>query len=400
MRNELDSQGKTATLDVVLPGIAGDGAGKYPTLIRAVARIKKACAMANRDIAALAPEKADAIMQACDAVMDGKFADHFPMSIYGDAASLNGAANGALARCADEILAGGGNSGAVGSVDPDAHVNLCGSAVEVISTAKGFVVHEELGKLIHAAEVFADGLDVKAEECRDVVKTGRLYLRDAGPVTLGQEFAAYASGIRRMIRRLTEERGRWSVHFMGSGVLGTCPDSLSAFRVAVGVALSRVLGREIRDAENAMDARQAMDGIILAHAHIQASAALVWKVARDIRIMTSGPRAGFAEIVIPPVQPGSSIMPGKVNPVIPEMVLLTCDQVSANHAGLNFAAHSGYLESGSSSALPVKAVMDSADLLSRTMIIFTEKCINGIRANRDRLPREEEHLCGLKHPAV
>jgi len=370
-----------------------DTLDRYPVYVKAVAQIKKACAMANKEIGALDGTKADAIMQACDEMIAGRFAGNFPVCIYrGSGTPFNMAANEVLAHRANEILTGDRNSG---GVHPNTHVNMCQSSNDVIPTAKGFVVHEELGKTIDAAGILAASLERKAEEYKDVVKLGRTCLQDAVPITLGQEFGAYAAGIRRMIGRLKQERENWNTDIMGATAIGTGMGCMPGFRAAIHKKLSQVLGREIRCAGNLIDAQQAMDGMILAHAHLQALAVLVWKIGRDVRTMTSGPRAGLADIVIPPVQPGSSIMPGKVNPVIPEMVNMTCDQVSANHAGLAFGAHAGYLELGSSSALPVKAVMDSADLLSRTMVIFATRCIDGIAANAERCREKAERSIAL-----
>lgn len=404
MRKEYDPLGEMMLPDNVYYGIETernrralaaneDTLDRYPAYVKAVAQVKKACAMANKEIGAFDAAKADAVMKACDEMMEGKFAGNFPICIYrGSGTPFNMAANEVLAHRANEILSGDRNSG---EVHPNTHVNMCQSSNDVIPTAKGFVVYEELGKAVKAAEFLAESLARKAEEFKDVIKLGRTCLQDAVPMTLGQEFAAYATGIRRMAGRLRRERENWNTDIMGATAIGTGIGCMPGFRALVHKKLSEVLGREIRCAENLIDSQQAMDSVIIAHAHLQALAALVWKIARDVRYMTSGPRAGLADIVIPPVQPGSSIMPGKVNPVIPEMVSLSCDQVSANHAGLAFGAFAGYLELGSSSAVPVKAIMDSSDLLSRTMVIFAERCIDGITANVERCRVQAEHSISL-----
>lgn len=404
MRKERDPLGEMMLPDNVYYGIEtarncqalaanSDNIDNYPAYITAVAQVKKACAMANKEIKALETNKADAIMEACDEMAAGKFAGSFPICIYrGSGTPFNMAANEILAHRANEILDGDKNSG---SVHPNTHVNMCQSSNDVIPTAKGFVVYKELAKTVTAAKHFAESLERKAEEFKGVVKLGRTCLQDAVPMTLGQEFAAYATGIRRMARRIRREQENWNTDIMGATAIGTGMGCMPGFRQTIHKKLSEVLGRKIKCAENLTDAQQAMDGMIIAHAHLQALSALVWKISRDMRFMTSGPRAGLGDILIPPVQPGSSIMPGKVNPVIPEMVNMSCDQVSANHAGLAFGAHAGYLELGSSSALPVKAVMDSADLLSRTMVIFADRCIDGIQANVERCRERAERSTSL-----
>ena len=157
---------------------------------------------------------------------------------------------------------------------------------------------------------------------------------------------------------------------------------MPGFRAVIDKHLSEVCGRPIHTEEDLYDGMMATDGLVIAHAHLQALATLVWKVARDIRLLGSGPRAGFGEINLPAVAPGSSIMPGKVNPVIPEMVFLSTDRVCANHAGLVSGVLSGWLELGTSSGIPIKSFIESADLISRTMRVFADKCIKGITANR------------------
>ena len=170
---------------------------------------------------------------------------------------------------------------------------------------------------------------------------------------------------------------------MGGTAVGTGMSCLPGFRQVIAQHLSDVCGRPIETEEDLFDGMMATDGLVIAHAHVQALATLVWKMARDIRLLASGPRAGFGEINLPAVAPGSSIMPGKVNPVIPEMVFLTTDRVSANHTGLVAGILSGWLELGTSSGILVKSFIESCDLLARSMRIFAAKCIDGITANRE-----------------
>ena len=212
---------------------------------------------------------------------------------------------------------------------------------------------------------------------------GRTCLQDAVPLTLGQEFGAYGHAARRLEKRLKIEREHWNKSCLGGTAVGTGMSCLPGFRAVIAEKLTEVCGRSIETEEDLFDGMMATDGLVIAHAHVQALATLVWKAARDIRLLGSGPRAGFGEINLPAVAPGSSIMPGKVNPVIPEMVFLTTDRVSANHTGLVMGVLSGWLELGTSSGIPVKSFIESCDLLSRSMKVFVDKCVSGITANRE-----------------
>lgn len=261
-------------------------------------------------------------------------------------------------------------------------MNMCQSTNDLIPSAKEMVVYDEMGKVIKAAEYFAEVLRSKADEFADVIKMGRTCLQDAVPMTLGQEFGAFAHAAERLVKRLKTEQARWNQSCIGGTCVGTGMGCMPGFRAVIDKHLSEVCGRPIHTEEDLYDGMMATDGLVIAHAHLQALATLVWKVARDIRLLGSGPRAGFGEINLPAVAPGSSIMPGKVNPVIPEMVFLSTDRVCANHAGLVSGVLSGWLELGTSSGIPIKSFIESADLISRTMRVFADKCIKGITANR------------------
>lgn len=350
----------------------------YP---KAIAKVKIACARANCEIGALDPEKAKAIEEAAKELIAGKFDDQFPVNIYrGVGTPANMAVNEVIAHRANEILAGRKDAGLV---HPNTHVNMCQSTNDVSPTAKEIVVYEVLGTLIERTEHFEEVLAKKADEFKDVIKMGRTCLQDALPITLGMEFAVYRDSVRRLVKRLKEDREHWNRSCLGGTAVGTGMSAMPGFKDAVNRHLSEVLGRPIVGDENLLDGMTSCDGMVITHGIVEALAVSVWHIARDLRLMCSGPRAGFKEIVLPAVAPGSSIMPGKVNPVIPEMIFLTSDQVVANHASLVAGVMSGWLELGTSSSLPIKSIMDSCDLLGRSLTVFADKCIAGTTANKE-----------------
>jgi len=349
---------------------------QYPSYVAAHGKIKKACALANKDIGALDPAKADAICIACDEVIAGKFAADFPLCVFrGAGTPLNMAANEVIANRANEILTGHKGQD---QVHPNTHVNMCQSSNDVSPTAKMIVVYEELGRVLESLDIFEASLAAKAEEFKDVVKMGRTCLQDAIPVTLGQEFGGWLAMIRRNKARIIEERKRWNKSQLGATAIGTGMGCMPGFRDRIAARLSEVCGREIVTDDNLFDGLQSADALVLMHAHLQALGIGVGRIAHELKLMTSGPRAGFGEIVLPACQPGSSIMPGKVNPVIPDMMEQAQQKICANHAGIALAACTGEFELGPSSALLVRGFFDTVDLLAKGMKIFAERCIDGI----------------------
>ncbi len=352
----------------------------YPSYIKSVALCKIACARANQEIGALDAEKAKFIEMAAREVADGKFKKEFVVNIYrGSGTPTNMIVNEVVAHRANELMTGSKN----GPIHPNTHVNMCQSTNDLIPTAKEMVVYDELGKLISATEFFAETLNKKGDEFADVIKMGRTCLQDAVPLTLGHEFHAFGHAALRLAKRLRTEREHWNKSCLGGTAVGTGMSCLPGFRAVIAKHLTSVCERTIETEEDLFDGMMATDGLVIAHAHVQALATLVWKTARDIRLLGSGPRSGIGEINLPAVAPGSSIMPGKVNPVIPEMIFLTTDRVCANHTGLVMGVLSGWLELGTSSGIPIKSFIDSCDLLARSLRVFSEKCIAGITANRE-----------------
>ena len=404
MRKETDALGDMMLPDDVYYGIqtarnrevldiTNDTLAMYPALTRAMALVKKACALTNKDIGAMEGAKADAIAQACDEMADGKFDKDFPLCIFrGSGTPFNMTANEVLGNRANEILTG--HKGA-DAVHPNTHVNMCQSSNDVVPTAKNIAVHGELLRVIEAAAYLEQAFAAKAGEFKDVVKMGRTCLQDAIPITLGQEFSGYAAGIGRNRKLLEETRNRWNKSILGATAVGTGMGCMPGYTGAVNKHLSAVCGREIVPDPNLFDGLQASDGYIVLHAQLHALATVAAKAACDLRFMGSGPKTGFAEITVPAVQPGSSIMPGKVNPVIPEVMILACHRVAGNHTALCFGAFSGELDLGPSSAAPIRSVLTSIDILTRCMRIFADKCVNNISANREHCRAVAERSTSL-----
>lgn len=360
--------------------ICGTTLVSYPQILAAMGRVKKACALTNKQIQTLDAQKADAIIAACDELIAGKFADQFPLSaIGGFGAILNVTANEVLAERANEILAGN-----AGGVCPHDHVNMGQSANDVLRTAKVLAVYDAVGALLGNFAHLEKPLAGKAEALKDIVKVGRVSYRDAVPVTLGQEFSGYHSQIKRIRLRLEEERERWNSVPLGATVLGTGLGCKPGYFDAVCGNLSAVCGREITQSGNLFDAMQSADAYVMLHAHIQSLAICVAKIGIDIRLMASGPRAGLGEIALKALQPGSSIMPGKLNPVVPHMMMQMSQRISANHAGIAMAASSGELDLGSASSVIFKSLLDSMELIGKGMRIFGEKVVASVLPQTER----------------
>lgn len=404
MRRESDALGEMMLPDDVYYGIqternrqclaiTDDPLSDYPAFIKAMALVKKACAITNREIGALDAAKADAVIKACDEMLGGKFDADFPLCIFrGSGTPFNMAVNEILANRANEILTGRKGSD---QVHPNTHVNMCQSSNDVVPTAKAIAIYNELGRVIDAAAHLEAALEEKSLEFATVVKMGRTCLQDALPITLGQEFSGYAAGIRRNRLLLEKERERWNKGVLGATAVGTGMGCMPGYADTIYANLSKVCGRPILRDENLFDGLQASDSFIILHAHLHALATVAAKTAYDLRLMASGPRTGLGEITLPAVQPGSSIMPGKINPVMAEVMILACHQVAGNQAGVGFGVFSGELDLGPSSAVPIRSILKSVDILSRAMILFADKCVKGIRARAEECEKAAERSTSL-----
>jgi len=342
---------------------------------RWLGRIKAAAARANADLGLLDSELAERIASAADRVATGEFDDQFPIDVFqtGSGTSSNTNANEVIATLAGE------------GVHPNDHVNMGQSSNDVFPSAVHLAALAELvGELVPALELLATSLERKAEEFADVVKSGRTHLMDAVPVTLGQEFSGYAAQVRQGIARIRDVMPRLGQIPLGGTATGTGLNTHPEFAARVREQLSADTGLTISAPADPFEAQAARDGLVEASGALKVVAVSLTKIANDLRLMGSGPRAGLSEIFLPELQKGSSIMPGKVNPVIPEVVTQVAAQVIGNDVAITVGGMGGHFELNVYIPLMARNLLDSIELLSSASRLFAEKCVDGIEANRER----------------
>ena len=342
---------------------------------RWLGRIKAAAARVNADLELLDRELADRIAAAGDRIAAGEFDDQFPIDVFqtGSGTSSNMNANEVMATLAGE------------DVHPNDHVNMGQSSNDVFPSAVHLAALGELANdLLPALETLATSLERKAVEFDDVVKSGRTHLMDAVPVTLGQEFGGYAAQIRQGIARVEDAMPRLGQIPLGGTATGTGLNTHPEFAARVRDYLSADTGLTISAPTDHFEAQAARDGLVEASGALKVVAVSLTKIANDLRLMGSGPRAGLAEIFLPELQKGSSIMPGKVNPVMPEVVTQVAAQVIGNDTAITVGGMGGHFELNVYIPLMARNLLDSIELLSNASRLLAEKCIEGIEANRDR----------------
>lgn len=365
----------------------------YPNVVRALAEVKKACALANKEIGALEPHKADAIVQAADEVIAGKFQGQFPVNVFrGCGTSANMNINEVLANRANEILTGkkGDNE-----VNANSHVNMGQSSNDVFPTAEAIVLYREISALLDAVPMLEEALENKVNEFADVVKLGRTLMQDAVPMTLGQCFSGYLAAVKRNKNGLKAYRDEFRTVILGATAIGTGMGIMPGYLEAVYPRLSEVVGFDVIKNENFFDGMQNSDPFLILSAHVKALACVIGKMANDFRILSSGPRAGWGEIVLPANQPGSSIMPGKINPFTCDMMVQIMQQVCANDWAITLSVPSGDTDLGPSAVLNFMGILESMEILRRGIESFTVNCARGIKANRDVCLRYAEESTSL-----
>lgn len=341
------------------------------SLIVALAQIKQACALANAQTGVLEPDVAQAIADAALEVQNSDYSAHFPLDVFqtGSGTSTNMNMNEVLARMASQALGK--------PVHPNDHVNASQSSNDVFPSAIHLAAHNELHmRLRPALRELIQTLDAKAIAFTQVVKSGRTHLMDATPVTLGQEFSGYAQQMRRAVERIDSVQSRLSELPLGGTAVGTGVNTTSSFRRAVFDFLPGMV-----EAENHFEAHGARDALVELSGQLRTAAVALYKIANDIRWMGSGPRAGLRELHLPDLQPGSSIMPGKVNPVICESVRQVCAQVMGNDAAVAFAGSQGDFELNTMLPVIGRNLLESIALLSNVSALFAQRCIAGLEAN-------------------
>ncbi|MFI2184972.1 class II fumarate hydratase [Streptomyces sioyaensis] len=347
--------------------------------IEALARIKGAAAMVNGELGVLDKDIAAAVQEAAAAVAEGQWDDHFPVDVFqtGSGTSSNMNANEVIATLASERLGR--------EVHPNDHVNASQSSNDVFPSSIHIAAASAvLNELIPALEHLAEALERKAEEFAEVVKSGRTHLMDATPVTLGQEFGGYAAQVRYGVERLRASLPRLAELPLGGTAVGTGINTPPGFPAAVIAEVARVTGLPLTEARNHFEAQGARDGIVETSGQLRTIGVGLTKIANDLRWMASGPRTGLAEIALPDLQPGSSIMPGKVNPVIPEAVLMVAAQVTGNDATVAAAGAAGNFELNVMLPVIAKNVLESIRLLANVARLLADRTIDGITADAER----------------
>jgi len=372
------------------------GGRRFPPLfIRSVALVKLACCLANRDLRRIPAAKARAVARAAREVARGGLADQFPLNVFqsGSGTSLNMNVNEVIAGRAAEIL--GGARGDRGLVHPNDDVNMGQSTNNVIPTAMRLSAWTLLPSLLDAIAFLEGELKKKARDFGKVLKSGRTHLQDAVPVTLGGEFRAYASALEKDRRRLKGASSFLLELGIGGSAVGTGINTPPSFRAGAVAHLNRLTGGRFRPARDGLEITQFLTDL----SHLSAMVGLLSqdlnKIASDLRLLASGPATGLREIDLPPVEPGSSIMPGKVNPSIPEALNMICLHVQGNDTAIGRAAQAGQLELNTHMPLVAADLVESIELITAGARIFAERCVRGITANEAVCRRYFERSAGL-----
>ncbi len=354
---------------------------RFPrTFIRSLGLIKQSAAKTNMSLGVLDETIGNAIVAAAQEVIDGKYDRHFVLDVFqtGSGTSTNTNANEVIANLASQIM--GGDLGSR-LVHPNDHVNLGQSSNDVIPTAMHLAALIAIKEdLIPALEFLRDELQQKADRFWPVIKTGRTHLQDATPVRLGQEFLGYAGQAENGVRRLCRAQVALAEVALGGTAVGTGVNTHPEFSTRTCQILSEAAGVSVRETDNHFQAQAALDAIVEASGELKTIAISLHKIANDIRFIACGPRAGLGEITVPEVQPGSSIMPGKVNPVIAESVIQVAAQVVGNDATVTLAGQGGYFELNTMMPVAAYNLLQSIALLAASANNFTEQCVKGIEA--------------------
>jgi len=371
--------------------------------VRALGVVKKAAAQANRDLGLVDDEKADAIIAAADEVIAGDHDDQFPVDVFqtGSGTSSNMNANEVIANRAAEIL---GEDVGERVVHPNDHVNYGQSSNDVIPTAMHVAGLEALVKDVEPAlATLRDALDEQAEAFDGVVKTGRTHLQDATPVRLGQEFGGYRTQVEKGIERVRDVKARLSELALGGTAVGTGLNTHPEFPEKAAAYISEETGVEFREADDHFEAQAAHDAMNEAHGALRTVAGSLNKIANDLRLLASGPRNGLGELEQPENQPGSSIMPGKINPVVAESVNQVHKQVVGNDAAVNAGAVEGQLDLNLYKPVLAHNFLQSADLVANASETFAEKFVAKLEANEQHCEQQVERSMALAtalNPAI
>lgn len=371
------------------------GRKMHPEFIKAIVELKKASAITNCEVGVLDKRIADAIVTACDEILEGKFLENFIVDAVqgGAGTSANMNANEVIANRAIEIL--GGIKGNYKVVHPNDHVNCGQSTNDVIPSAGRIATIRLLKKAIEAIQELQGAFEAKSKEFERVIKMGRTEMQDAVPMSFGQVFGAFASALSRDIRRFAVAAEEMSVLNMGATAIGTGINAHPDYIKNVTANIVKVTGLELEQAADLVDATQNLDSFVYVSGIVKSCAVTISKISNDIRLMSSGPRTGFGEINIPPKQNGSSIMPGKVNPVMPEVMSQIAFNIIGNDTTITLAAEAGQLELNAFEPVMFYRLFESLDTLTNGVKVFRTECIDGITVNASKCRDDVEKSIGI-----
>ncbi|MGO4614289.1 aspartate ammonia-lyase [Nocardia sp. 2YAB30] len=375
--------------------ITGDSIGRYPALIVSLAAVKQAACRANRELGILDARRADAIESACDEIRAGALHDQFPIDPLqgGAGTSTNMNANEVIANRALELL--GYDRGSYPELDPLDHVNLGQSTNDVYPTAIRLTVVQHIRELVAALGRLADTFGGKATEFADVIKMGRTQLQDAVPMTLGQEFGTFAVMVREDRDRLEEGIALLCESNLGGTAIGTGINGHPSYPALACAHLAELTGELVTPAANLIEATQDCGAFVQVSGILKRVAVKLSKTCNDLRLMSSGPTTGFGEINLPPVQAGSSIMPGKVNPVVPEIVNQVAFEVIGNDLTVTMAAEAGQLQLNAFEPIIAYSLLRTTTHLTAAVDTLATKCVAGITPNRDHLEQGVRRSIGI-----
>jgi len=355
-------------------------------IVRALGVVKRAAAEANMALGRLDPKLGAAIVQAADEVMEGKLNDHFPLVVWqtGSGTQSNMNANEVISNRAIEIL--GGEMGSKKPVHPNDHVNMSQSSNDTYPTAMHIACAEEIvHRLLPALQTLRNALNDKAEAWKGIIKIGRTHTQDATPLTLGQEFSGYTQQVENGVKRIEMSLPMLMQLAQGGTAVGTGLNAPVGFAEAVADKIAQITGLPFTTAPNKFEALAAHDAMVFSHGAINTVAASLFKIANDIRFLGSGPRSGLGELALPENEPGSSIMPGKVNPTQCEALTQVCVQIFGNHAALTFAGSQGHFELNVFNPVMAYNFLQSVRLMADAAVSFTDNLVRGLQPREDNI---------------
>jgi len=361
-------------------------------IVRALGIVKRAAAETNMALGKLDPKIADAIVMAANEVIEGKLNDHFPLVVWqtGSGTQSNMNANEVISNRAIEIL--GGEKGSKKPVHPNDHVNMSQSSNDTYPTAMHVACAEEIvHRLLPALHTLRNALNDKAEAWKSIIKIGRTHTQDATPLTLGQEFSGYTQQVTNGIARIEQSLPLLCQLAQGGTAVGTGLNAPIGFAEGVAAKMASITGIAFTTAPNKFEALAAHDAMVFSHGAINTVAASLFKIANDIRFLGSGPRAGLGELALPENEPGSSIMPGKVNPTQCEALTQVCVQIFGNHAALTFAGSQGHFELNVFNPVMAYNFLQSVRLMADAAVSFTDNCVIGIEPRIDNIKKGVEN---------